>query len=1016
MPLNKTTVSVPLSAGVDTKTDAKQVGPGKLLTLENGVFTSPGKLRKRPGSTVMPLTVDIGNGLATYGDELLTEGANTLYSYDSGQNTWRSKGTMTSLAVTQKSIAKSTYSVYGQDGAYHSSGLQCFVWEEWNSFGGTYIGAYYSVVDTVTGQTIVANTSLGATTFCSPKVLTCGSQFVILIVKTSDTRLYGGTISTTTPTVAPSFSAITASGAGGLIAVASGIYDATVFATGGSTYLYVSFCDTTFDITTNRYLAGSLFTVANTTTTAIGTGAGDAPRNVTVFLEQNQAAPVIAWCYNTAVLGIGFNALAANLGSSLSGGNKTVEAALTLNAGFITGVSTTAASINFRIFYTQMGTSNPTTNLTRNAPVTTGSYTVGSISSQRGVGLNGKAFAYNAIAYVPVSYTSVYPTLYANGIPLQATNFIIDSSGNVAARYFQQSGGGSYVNNLAVLGSYANGTTLPESVALSASSWLLPSAVSIGTYVGSTGVGLDLLIGLSAVTVNFALDYARNYCRQVLANDIHISGGFLWMYDGIAPTEHGFHLYPDPVTNSASGAGGAMLAGTYAYAVCYEWTDGQGLVHRSTPSASLSVTTTGSTSSNTLTIPTLRLTTKTGAHNPVRLVVYRTAANGTIYYRLGSVTNDITVDTVTFADTQVDTAITSHPQLYTTGNVLQDGPIGPPGQMCVHRNRLWVLDTTNPFLAWPSKEIVPGAPVEFSASLYFNINQIGANATSGGATAIASLDDKLIFFTQTTVLAVTGRGPDSTGGQNDWSDALLVTTDVGCSNPRSVVTTPLGLMFKSLKGIYLLGRDLAVSYVGADVEAYNSLTITSAQLLASVNQVRFTASTGAQILVYDYFVRQWSVFTMPGNASDSTVWQNIYIWTTPGGTQYRESTTVFTDNTGFVRLKAVTPWLSFAGLQGFQRVYTMNLLGEYVSAHQLELQVAYDFVSTPSQTEIVTATSTPPYQWALDFTIQKCEAVQITIFDVNSGTPAESFNISALLFEVGLKPGPYRLPASRTVG
>lgn len=1008
MPLAKTIVSVPLSAGVDTKTDSKQVGPGKLLTLENGVFTSPGKARKRNGYTVMPLTVDTGNALATYGDELLTAGANTLYSYDSGQNTWRSKGTLTSVAVTQKSIAKSTYSIYGQDGAAHvASGLQCFVWEEWNSFGGTYIGAYYSVVDTTTGQTIVANTSLGATTFIAPKVLTCGSQFVILMVKTSDTRIYGATISTAAPTSALSFTALTALGAGGLKSADAGCYDATMLVTGGSTYLYLAFCDTTFDITTNRYLAGSLFSVVNTVTTAIGTSTPTGPRTITIFAELNQAAPVIAWCYAAAADGVGFNALAANLGSSLSGGNKVVEAALTLNAGFITGVSLTAASISFRIFYTEIGLATPATSTTRNAPITGGGYVVGSIVGQRGVGLVGKAFSYNSIAYAPVGYTSVYPN--SGTIALQATNFVIDSAGNVAARYFQQSAGGSYVNSLAT--AYSGGTTLPESVPLSASSWLLPSALTIGTYTGSTGVGVEPLTGLSAVTVNFAVDYARNYSRTTLANDFHISGGFLWMYDGIAPTEHGFHLYPDPVTNSASGSGGAMLAGTYGYVFCYEWTDGQGLIHRSTPSVAVSVTTTGTASSNTLTIPTLRLTTKTGVHNPVRIVGYRTLANGSIYYRLGSVTNDVTIDTVTFADGQVDTAISTHPQLYTTGNVLQNGPIGPPGMLCIHRNRLWALDSTNPYLLWPSKEIALGAPVEFSASLYFNVNQV-----FGGATAIASMDDKLIIWTQTAILAVTGRGPDSTGGQNDWSDAQLVTTDVGCSAPRSVVMMPQGLMFKSLKGIYLLGRDLSVSYIGSDVEAYNALTITSAQLLASVNQVRFTASSGSQILVYDYFVRQWSVFTMSASASDSTVWQGLYVWTTPGGTQYRESTTLFTDDGTFVRLKLVTPWLSFAGLQGFQRVYKALLLGEYASASQLTMTVAVDFNSTVVQTITVTASATAPYQWRFDMARQKCEAVQLTLIDVNSGTPGESLSLSALLFEVGIKPGPFRPPSGSSTG
>ena len=47
--LQKQTAAVTLSQGMDTKTDPKQVIAGKLLILENGVFTSPKRIRKRNG-------------------------------------------------------------------------------------------------------------------------------------------------------------------------------------------------------------------------------------------------------------------------------------------------------------------------------------------------------------------------------------------------------------------------------------------------------------------------------------------------------------------------------------------------------------------------------------------------------------------------------------------------------------------------------------------------------------------------------------------------------------------------------------------------------------------------------------------------------------------------------------------------------------------------------------------------------------------------------------------------------
>ena len=71
---------------------------------------------------------------------------------------------------------------------------------------------------------------------------------------------------------------------------------------------------------------------------------------------------------------------------------------------------------------------------------------------------------------------------------------------------------------------------------------------------------------------------------------------------------------------------------------------------------------------------------------------------------------------------------------------------------------------------------------------------------------------------------------------------------------------PEGLMFKSSKGIYLLSRALELKYIGADVEAYNAFDVTSAQLIPTVYEVRFTLTNGV-CLVHDYYVDQWSVYT-----------------------------------------------------------------------------------------------------------------------------------------------------------
>lgn len=86
--LQRQNIVVPLAQGVDTKTDEKQVEAGKLLELENGVFTKLRSIQKRDGTVALGQSIlggtgtniTNGIGLATYGTELLEADGERLYS------------------------------------------------------------------------------------------------------------------------------------------------------------------------------------------------------------------------------------------------------------------------------------------------------------------------------------------------------------------------------------------------------------------------------------------------------------------------------------------------------------------------------------------------------------------------------------------------------------------------------------------------------------------------------------------------------------------------------------------------------------------------------------------------------------------------------------------------------------------------------------------------------------------------------------------------------------------------
>ena len=131
----------------------------------------------------------------------------------------------------------------------------------------------------------------------------------------------------------------------------------------------------------------------------------------------------------------------------------------------------------------------------------------------------------------------------------------------------------------------------------------------------------------------------------------------------------------------------------------------------------------------------------------------------------------------------------------------------------------------------------------------FNLRfQKPVDPAGGDVTALGFMDDKTIIFKQRRTFAFFGDGPLPTGAQDTFSKPQLVTTDMGCDNQRSLESTDLGLMLESEKGIYLLDRSLQSVYIGADVEGFNDLNITSGVLRTSdfalVNEALSLAGQG----------------------------------------------------------------------------------------------------------------------------------------------------------------------------
>jgi hypothetical protein len=264
-----------------------------------------------------------------------------------------------------------------------------------------------------------------------------------------------------------------------------------------------------------------------------------------------------------------------------------------------------------------------------------------------------------------------------------------------------------------------------------------------------------------------------------------------------------------------------------------------------------------------------------------------------------------------------------------------------------------------------------------------------------------------------------------------------VTSDAGCTNQRSIVETPAGLMFQSAKGIRLLTQALQLARVGDDVERYKDATITAATLLADTNEVLFLVDDGSALL-FDYNFGQWATFTAHEGV-DALVWRGGYAFASADGRVLVEESDDFRDAGGAYRMKLETGWIHVAGLQGFQSVAEALVIGNYRSPHKLRIKVYYDYETTakqvvefdPSQCMNTTTwgsgatwgsdavwggAGSSVYQFRLFTNRQQCQAIKFAFEDVPGTPPGESYELTELRLLVGVQKGSFKLPQTKVAG
>lgn len=1018
MPLQKQPVAINFSGGLDTKTDPYQVHAGKFVSLTNSVFDTLGRLTKRNGfSNITALPNSNTSYLTTFNGDLQALGTN-LYAYSPGQMSWTQKGSIHPIRLATQPLIRSATTQSQADSVIASNGLICTVYTDQTPTALSTPRYMYVIADSVTGQNIISPTpipvSSGTITY-APRIFLLGNYFLIVFgnVIAAVNHLQYVAISTTNPTSVTGNADLSSS-----YTPSSQLnFDGFV----ANNRLYVAWNGGGGSGIKMTYLQANL--VQGITTNP---DASHVATIMSVTADITQTIPIIWASYYDNATTSGYT-LAVD--SSL---NSVLAPQQIITTGLFANITSSAQNSLNTIFaeknnnYSYDG-SIPTNTVFVDTMTQGGSG--GTLSpSLRGVGLASKSFLIDGVIYYMAAYQSPYQPTYflvqgtsTSGIPLPV------------AKLAYSNGGGYLTTGLPSV--YVSGTSAHTTYLFKD----LIQAVNKDTNVpsGSQIAGVYSQTGINGVTFNFDTQGIQS---SEIANNLALTGGFLWSYDGYLPVEHNFLLWPDSVEITTSTTGGSLADQTYFYQVTYEWTDNQGNAYRSAPSIPVKqVTTGGGTSSNVLHIPTLRLTYKIS--NPVKIVVYRWSTAQQSYYQVTSISmpsiNNTAMDSINITDTLSDAAILGNNLIYTTGGVVEDINAPASSITTLFDDRLWLVAAEDTNLLWYSKQVIEATPVEMSDLFTMYIApSTGAQGSTGPITALSAMDDKLIIFKQDAIYYVTGAGPDNTGANNQYSQPIFITATVGCSLPRSITMTPNGLMFQSDKGIWLLGRNLSTTYIGAEVEQFNSSTVTSATTIPATNQTRFALSTG-EMLMYDYFVGQWGTFKGIPSVS-STLFDGLHTIINQYGTVAQESKGQYLDGAVPVLMQFTTSWLNLAGLQGYQRAYMFYLLGTYLSPHKLQLSIAQDYNPSPSQGVIITPDNfspaygnTSPFgtqspyggpsnieQWRIFLTTQKCQALQISmqeVYDASMSVQAGGgLTLSGLNLVVGLKKGYFPQRAARS--
>lgn len=1028
MALQKQSISIPISEGLDTKTDSKQVMAGKALALENVRFQKTGKLSKRFGLVQMSdasssglLSSNVVGAIASDNESINAITSDGVYSYSESYSEWNKVSELKNFPkVRSEFLTKTTLNQFNPEMDYSPTfKLLATIYREREEQDALKASSEELVTicleDEITGIKQINRRAVatGNFTFLMQKVIIADAAAEPTILGFAQT----------------------------LTGITVHVYDKYLNQISTSTLIPTSYASlvTKFDVVKD----GTNIFVSAMTGTALSlfkldyTGAVVATRNLTTTNRLGLNPSGFSLGFSTIVDSTNLHVVYVNNTSAINtsdyivaiGFDKTLATAITesrisqarvLNVSICKNSSKIIAALQYWV------------------TVTIGIYT----------------YYRPRIYKCEITYTSTYTfTIEAvdeffngNRLELLSRPFVLNGKNHIVCKCPEPSQKTGIVYSLddkkslssfsafglsdsrATLGQgNRGGLAYCNAVVNNGKVYSYVERI-YGTDTDNPAA-FDFIanIGISILALNYNSDYT-NGTKAKVGKTIYYTDGRTVALDSRGAYESGFELRPtfESLLINTTATNPNVASKTFSYIAIYVFYNGKGEIERSIPSPITTITTPANANYLTLNYKSLSLSYKENRYfdeitlNEIRkqqidVILYRTENNGSVFYRCSNAPNSVTSEAVILYDAIADSELINNERLYTTGGVLESDPTPNAKFSTSGGNRLFLggLEEQDE-IAYSAKQLF-GEAVSFSDFYRIRVSS-GASADKTPISALGYMDGKLIICRQQSIYFIQGDGPNGVG-VGEFSEPEIISSDVGCTEPRSVLNTPAGVMFKSRKGIYLLSRGLSVEYIGAPVEDFNQYNVISSLVSDKYNEARFYLSSG-DCIVYNFLFKAWSTFKNQ-TVVNADIWKSLPV-SIKSNLIYKETENTYLDAgaTGFYSMKFISPWLKLDLVQGYIRTYQLWIIGDYKSAHTLKCRIYtdYDDSAFEDYSLVYNNADSPQYQFQISLPKQKVESIKFEIYDSNhaAASNGEAYDLSNIQVEVGVKAGGYKLANTKS--